>query len=66
MKPSIGRIVLFNADGKDRPAIITHVWSDECVDLHVFGELYGLSPIVSSAWRAQSSSAIGWRWPERV
>lgn len=35
MKPSIGRIVLFNyrESGEEFPAIITRVWSDECVNL---------------------------------
>ena len=35
--PTIGRIVLFRgSDGEDRPAIVTHVWSDFCVNLYVF------------------------------
>lgn len=35
--PTIGRIVLFvGEDGQDRPAIVTHVWSQFCVNLNVF------------------------------
>jgi len=37
--PTIGRIVLFRGhDGEDRPAIVTHVWSDLCINLTVFGK----------------------------
>jgi len=37
--PTIGRVVLFcGTDGEDRPAIVTHVWSPFCVNLHVFGK----------------------------
>lgn len=35
--PTIGRIVLYTGqDEQVRPAIITHAWSDVCVNLFVF------------------------------
>ncbi len=43
MRPSIGRIVHYIGDGtllsssdNHYPAIVTHVWSDTCVNLFVF------------------------------
>lgn len=37
--PSIGRIVHhIGPDGKTRAAIVTHVWSDTCVNCMVFGK----------------------------
>lgn len=38
MKPSIGRIVHYNQSGTRTPAIILHVYSDECVKLRVLGD----------------------------
>lgn len=63
-KPSIGRIVHYREPSADkiRAAIVTVVWSDTCVNLHVFGEC--------GAYDVRSSSAgVGpgnWSWPERV
>ena len=38
--PRIGDIVLFYGDqsGAILPAIITHAWSEDCVNLYVFGD----------------------------
>lgn len=70
MKPSIGRIVIFHCDEtqkekqnnyqSDAPAIITAVWSDECVNLKVMldGE--------ATLWRTSATLGTGelqWSWP---
>lgn len=36
-KPSVGRIVIFvfNDRGESCPAVITRIWSDTCVNLHL-------------------------------
>lgn len=62
MKPSIGRIVHYNDAGTIRAAIITEVWSDDCVNLEVFGVYED---------RIKTSVVLGegpcqWRWPPRV
>lgn len=69
--PTIGRIVLFRGeDGQDRPAIVTHVWSDFCVNLNVFpkdgsDEIHGprtrvthIGPETGEA----PGSVPSWRW----
>lgn len=41
MKPTIGRIVIYTVDvqtKKQYPAVITHVFNETCVNLHVFGD----------------------------
>ena len=39
IKPTIGRVVWYRPAGRDivHAAVITHVWSDTCVNLAVFG-----------------------------
>ena len=82
MKPTVGRIVIFRetvwqGEGtngtRDHPAIVTRVWSDTCVNLHVFFD-------ASSSWSkssvtqmpelpdgvANTSGVGGWRWPDRT
>lgn len=77
-KPSVGRIVHYrpafddkmNSETKSQPypAIITHVWGDECVNLSVFQD--GSYPLAGSSL-AQTSVSKGegdrsWSWPPRV
>lgn len=70
--PSIGRIVLFHASLKGEeplPAIITKVWSDQVVNLEVFGAPAGTkwpSSVVheSASWRKEDEQY--WSWPPRV
>lgn len=70
MKPTIGRIVIFNVNENQReklnnyqptaPAIITAVWGDECVNLKVL--LDGESTI----WVTSATLGTGenqWNWP---
>jgi hypothetical protein len=37
--PTIGRIVLYKGkDGETRPAIVSHAWGQNTVNIHVFGK----------------------------
>lgn len=75
MKPTIGRIVIYNTTGLERsemeqnpqcnvseklPAMITAVWSDDCVNLKVFldgeGEIWK-----TSAQKGDDEDQ--WNWP---
>lgn len=69
--PTIGRIVLFRgSDGEDRPAIVTHVWSQFCVNLHVFGKdsrdtNHGISTSVTHIGPETNETPTtgpSWRW----
>lgn len=74
--PSIGRIVHYRpeaAGAEVRPAVITKVWSDTCVNLHVFGGLLaGPDGTVETQGNFPASvtesetSARSWFWPPRV
>jgi hypothetical protein len=74
MKPTIGRIVIYNTTEEERaimrenscnvqeklPAIIVYVWSESCVNLKVF--LDG----VRDFWITSSLNGDGprnWNWP---
>ena len=59
-KPTVGRIVRYTEEGVVYPAIILHVWSDECVNLGVFGTGYYLKTSVLQGIGEQQ-----WHWPER-
>lgn len=77
-KPSIGRIVLYcpdYAEGAPQvwyPAIITHVWGDNCVNLNVQND--GTHPLPSDELMPTSvclparGQVAGpcWQWPPRV
>ncbi len=80
-KPTVGRIVLYNPSTNENtalaqlgnnssgqmPAIITSVWSDECVNLKVM--IDGNHP---DLWRTSVLLAnnpgqqMSWEWPKRV
>lgn len=76
-KPTVGRIVLFRSNdptqvstsGSDLevPAMITRVWSDTCVNLHVFkdGHLAASVGVTSVCYDGEASgqSSSSWRWP---
>jgi hypothetical protein len=78
MKPTIGRIVHFvnpfGIGSEIFPAIITHVWSETCVNLHVFydgpnGDVpEDASPFVSSVLFDQHGvpSQRTWHWPPKA
>lgn len=73
-KPSIGRIVIFRTSAEAvhdcaHPAVITRVWSDDCVNLEVFGDAAG--PEGEPQGRFPTSVLLGtgrrsWSWPPRV
>lgn len=76
-KPSQGRVVHICHSGQRVPAIITHVWSDTCVNVQPQGSKAGSSEITSCAYEAESAKSalmpneikIGhhhWCWPPRV
>lgn len=80
MKPSIGRIVHFVQNGVHYAAIITKVWSDSCVNLHVFTNMSdAITPGATDAQGNASSVLLSvpteccgkvadwsWHWPEVV
>jgi hypothetical protein len=79
-KPSIGRIVHFVQNGVHYAAIVTKVWSDTTVNLHVFGNMSDtITPgatdsqgNASSVTFSQPLDCCGkvnewsWHWPEVV
>ena len=66
--PSVGRIVLFEpADqtkGQPHPAIITHVWTDDCVNLFVFPDAGHqiVDTVHASVTYGQEAAPGTWRW----
>lgn len=85
-RPSVGRIVLFHESDGDigqfasgtngtriHPAVITRVWSDEMVNLHVMFDASPSEPR-NSVHRIPEDQFTegedyidgGWRWPPRV
>lgn len=75
--PTIGRIVHFivpGLKGKDaeRPAIIVRVWSETCVNLHVFadGANDHESALADGGWKTSvclddKKNPGTWHWPEQ-
>lgn len=75
-KPSVGRIVHLNKvygredspKGQPYPAIITHVFSDTCVNLSIFND--GSFPLGANELTRTSvmfgTDAGQWSWPPRV
>lgn len=75
-KPSVGRIVDFHplesdisasSKGQPFPAVITHVWGNECVNLHVFsdGSFDALSTKLPTSVM-HGNNPGQWSWPARV
>lgn len=75
MKPSVGRIVIFVfPDGTNKcPAVVTNVWSDTCVNLHLLRDAdqnkitldQGNFP-TSVPFDETASGRQSWHWPPRV
>lgn len=79
-KPSVGRIVHYTPQepaangtkGQPYPAVITHVWSDTCVNLNVLNDgSFTLSrdecpTSVTLAADASNPTPRTWHWPPRV
>lgn len=76
-KPTVGRIVHYypstadttKKDGQPYPAVITHVFDDECVNLHVFSDgTFGTpdgnkTPTSVTKWNGEPDPASCWAWP---
>jgi hypothetical protein len=72
IKPTVGRVVLYTPSpnalaekkGQPYPAIITHVWSDECVNLFVCPDgSFGPHDMVHTSVLYSEGEAPGtWRW----
>ena len=67
MKPEIGDIVLFTGGFDLLPAVVTHVWTDECVNLYVFQDApYGATydgPTTSVMFNETApAGSYHWRW----
>lgn len=74
MKPTNGRIVLFvnrigETEGEHSPAIISRVWGDTCVNLHIMQQ-DALAPMRLETSRmldeSPSPQAGTWHWPRRA
>lgn len=82
MKPTIGRIVHYRLNQDDAnllggnsrkgdivPAIVVRVWSDECVNLKVFGDgptdAWKTSSTLLNETRKNETEDPGWFWPAR-
>lgn len=71
-KPSVGRVVHFYKTESDaganqmQAAVITKVWSDECVNLYIMpadgGSGYGQTSVMFS----ETPRVYSWCWPPRV
>lgn len=69
--PTVGRIVLFrhqrrNGEQFIRPAIITHVWSENCINLFVFpgdsSEVEATGVVTSVLYDDTESISRTWYW----
>lgn len=68
MDPTVGRIVHYKCvdDGEIRPAIVTKVWTEDCVNLLVFldGSLdYGKGHTLSFTSVMRGNEKGQWQWP---
>ena len=73
-KPSLGRIVLVKdfllPDGRHcaipQTAIVTHVWSDDCINVTIFPSME--QPCFGSSVVREHEGYTGttWAWPPRV
>jgi hypothetical protein len=82
MKPTVGRIVLvfcdprYNNGAEEAPAVVTRVWSDTMINVHVLpdsGALYVKTSVTLHATRDEAMAAereisrgpVDWRIPRR-
>jgi hypothetical protein len=65
MKPTIGRIVIYNDGNRDFAAIITRVHNDTCVNLAGFGDHQTTYVTSATSCNGESVCAHSWRWPSR-
>lgn len=70
--PTVGRVVLVrgayvNDDEPTRefPALVTRVWSDNCINVHIFNERDGGLVATSVTYNSDPESHanyVAWRW----
>jgi hypothetical protein len=61
MKPTKGRIVIWkNSSGEEYAAIVTKVWTDDCINVGVFSSTY---TEMTSVMRGDKEHQ--WNWPVR-
>lgn len=73
-KPTVGRIVHYRlkegkSKGEIRPAIITRLWTDDCVQLTVFvdGSNDGYDSLTIWETSVNRGDEVGyWNWPARA
>lgn len=67
-KPFIGRVVHFihPASREHWPAMITRVWSDECVNLHVLPDNGPAFCVTSIELDTEREEPRSWHWPEKT
>jgi hypothetical protein len=68
--PKIGDIVLFSSDANgvriDRPAVITHVWSEQTVNLFVFPDgTYDFNDPIASTQTSVTRGTLLNQWRPR-
>jgi hypothetical protein len=65
-RPTIGRIVHYVASaGAHWPAIITRVWPNETVNLHVLADGRAAFHYTSAPHDETGNAISSWHWPER-
>jgi hypothetical protein len=61
--PTVGRIVLWRSyDHEILPAIVTRVWTDDCVNLLVFRDRDMPLPFGSATYDASGEARGSWSW----
>lgn len=75
MTPTVGRVVIFMQSERElptngtreHPAIITRVWTDDCINLKVFFDAGETANVTSVQRRGVApEDEMSWDWPPRV
>ena len=68
MTVTIGRIVHFieRAGAEPLPAIVVKVWSDTCINLHIFPDVPCKSPHLVTSVVNFEGAEPRWMWPPRA
>jgi hypothetical protein len=66
MKPSIGRIVQVFTRGEWRPALVTRVHSDTCINASIFSDDGEAVDRKTSLVLNEAEQELAWRWPPRA
>lgn len=68
--PTVGRVVLFDspvqsdtgASGGPVPALITRIWSNDCVNLQVMRDAVGPVAVTSVLYSEEPNGSRRWHW----